>query len=196
MREPEQWGSVSTSVDFFDMKGDVEALLATAGETVRFEFVAGTISCLHPGRTAQIVRGDRAVGWLGELHPGLVRALDLTYAPVLFELEYGALAAEKPQFREVSRFPHVRRDLAIVIDESTPLSAVRERVTLSASSLLRDLLVFDVYQGAGIETGRKSVALGLIFQDNSRTLADEETDRIMAAIIAELAGALNAKIRE
>jgi phenylalanyl-tRNA synthetase beta chain len=90
----------------------------------------------------------------------------------------------------------VRRDLAIVIDEATPLSAIRERVTLAGSSLLRDVLVFDVYRGAGIESGRKSVALGLIFQDNSRTLTDQDTDHAVAEIVAGLAGALNARIRE
>lgn len=195
-RAPEQWGSTKAPVDYYDVKGDVEALLATAGENVHFTFVADTLACLHPGRSARIVRDDRAVGWIGELHPELVHALDLTYIPVVFEVEYAALAAEKPQFREVSRFPQVRRDLAIVIDESTPLSVIHERVTLSGSSLLRDLLVFDVYRGAGVESGRKSVALGLIFQDNSRTLTDQDTDHVVAAIIADLAGTLNAKIRE
>lgn len=195
-RLPEQWGSAKAAVDFHDVKADVEALLATTGAARRFEFTAGALPCLHPGRAARILLDGRPVGWLGELHPEQVRALDLTYPPVLFELEYGALQAEKPQFVEVSRFPQVRRDLAIVVDQATPLSAIRERVTLVASSLLRELPVFDVYQGAGVETGRKSVALGLILQDNSRTLTDDDADRIVAAIVADLAGTLNARIRE
>lgn len=195
-RAPEQWGSAKSAVDFHDVKADVEALLASAGVGVRIEFVASSLPCLHPGRAARIVRDGQAVGWLGELHPGLVRTLDLTYPPVLFELEYAALVAKKPQLREVSRFPQVRRDLAIVVDEGTPLSAIRERVTLVASSLLRDLPVFDVYRGAGVETGRKSVALGLILQDNSRTLTDDDADRIVTAIVADLAETLKAKIRE
>jgi len=195
-RAPEQWGSKQEPVDFHDVKGDLEALFASAGLHRSITFVADAMPCLHPGRTARVLRGERAVGWLGELHPELVRALDLTYVPVLFEVEFGALAAEKPQFRAVSRFPHVRRDLAIVIGEATPLSAIHERVTLTGSSLLREVLVFDVYRGAGIESGRKSVALGLIFQDNSRTLTDQDTDHAVAAIIADLAGTLNAKTRE
>ncbi|MCW5573635.1 MAG: phenylalanine--tRNA ligase subunit beta [Steroidobacteraceae bacterium] len=195
-RLPEQWGSAKAAVDFHDVKADVEALLATTGAARRFEFTAGALPCLHPGRAARILLDGRPVGWLGELHPEQVRVLDLTYPPVLFELEYGALQAEKPQFVEVSRFPQVRRDLAIVVDQATPLSAIRERVTLVASSLLRELPVFDVYQGAGVETGRKSVALGLILQDNSRTLTDDDADRIVAAIVADLAGTLNARIRE
>ncbi len=195
-RAPEQWGSGREPVDFHDAKGDLEALLATSGRGADFSFVAQSMPCLHPGRSARVLQGDRAVGWIGELHPELVRELDLTYVPVLFEVEFAALAPGRPRFQAVSRFPQVRRDLAIVVEEATPLSAIRERVTLSASSLLRELLVFDVYRGAGIESGRKSVALGLIFQDNSRTLTDEDTDRAVAAIVADLAGTLDAKTRE
>ncbi|MGD9598481.1 MAG: phenylalanine--tRNA ligase subunit beta [Steroidobacteraceae bacterium] len=194
-RAPEQWGVARAAVDFHDLKGDLEALLATTGST-DFKFVADRLPCLHPGRTARVLRGARAIGWIGELHPDLVRALDLTYVPVLFELEYAALSVEKPQFHEVSRFPQVRRDIAIVVDDATPLSAIRERVTLSGSSLLRDLVVFDVYRGAGIESGRKSVALGLIFQDKSRTLTDQDADRAVAAVVADLASVLAARIRE
>lgn len=195
-RWPEQWGSAKETVDFHDLKGDLESLLAATGGAGRFTFVADRLPCLHPGRAARITRDGRGIGWLGELHPELVRVLELTYVPVLFEVEFAALSAEKPQFRELSRFPQVRRDLAIVIDEATPLSAIRERVTLSGSSLLRELLVFDVYRGPGIESGRKSVALGLIFQDNSRTLTDVDADRLVAAIVADLSGALDAKTRE
>jgi phenylalanyl-tRNA synthetase beta chain len=136
------------------------------------------------------------VGWLGELHPTLVRELDFTYPPVLFELDFEALAVVRPGFEEISRFPSVRRDLALVLDESVPLSALRERVVLAASRLLRHIRVFDVYRGPGVETGRKSVALGLIFQDFTRTLTDEDADRAVASVIAELRVSLNAKIRE
>jgi len=102
----------------------------------------------------------------------------------------------KPEYREVSRFPQVRRDLSVVVDEKVALSALAERVTLSSSSLLRDLLFFDVYRGPGVEAGRKSVALGLIFQDISRTLTDEDVERLIAAIVADLRVSLNAQLRE
>jgi integration host factor subunit alpha len=116
-----------------------------------------------------------------------VQSLDFTYAPILFEVEYiPALSAKMPRFEEISRFPRVRRDLAVVIDEKVSLRQLHERVTFAASSLLRDIRVFDVFRGPGIESGRKSVALGLIFQDNSRTLADEDADRLLAAIRADL----------
>ena len=143
------------------------------------------------------MRNGEPVGWLGELHPSLVKALDFTYAPVLFELDVEAgLANERPVYREMSRFPQVRRDLAVVIDETVTLSSLTERVTFTASSLLRDLRVFDVYRGPGVEAGRKSVALGLIFQDISRTLTEDAVAALIAAVVADLRVSLNAKIRE
>ena len=199
-RLPEQWGlprEMRVPVDFFDVKGDVEALLAATGARGEFTFEPHALSCLHPGRAARVLRNGRPVGWLGELHPSLVQALEFTYAPVLFELDVeGALRIERPAYREVSRFPQVRRDLAVVVDESVALSSLTERVTFTASSLLRDLRVFDVYRGPGVEAGRKSVALGLIFQDISRTLTEDAVAALMAAVVADLRVSLNAKIRE
>jgi phenylalanyl-tRNA synthetase beta chain len=199
-RLPEQWSlprDMRAPVDFFDVKGDLEALLAGTGTNNAFRFEPAALSCLHPGRSARLWRGELPVGWVGELHPSLVRELDFTYPPVLFELDVEeALAVGKPQYREVSRFPQVRRDLSVVVDEKVALSALAERVTLSSSSLLRDLLFFDVYRGPGVEAGRKSVALGLIFQDISRTLTDEDVERLIAAIVADLRVSLNAQLRE
>ncbi|MGA8093666.1 MAG: phenylalanine--tRNA ligase subunit beta [Steroidobacteraceae bacterium] len=199
-RLPEQWGlprEMRAPVNFFDVKGDIEALLAVTGGHAEFTFEPRALSCLHPGRAARLLRKGVAVGWLGELHPSLVKALEFTYAPVLFELDVGAaLAIELPTYREISRFPQVRRDLAVVLDESVALSSLTERVTFTASSLLRDLRVFDVYRGPGVEAGRKSVALGLIFQDISRTLTEDDVAGLMAAVVADLRVSLNAKIRE
>jgi phenylalanyl-tRNA synthetase beta chain len=199
-RLPEQWGlprEMREPADFFDLKGDVEALLAATGAQAEFTFEPGALSCLHPGRAARLLRRGAPVGWLGELHPSLVKALEFTYAPMLFELDVEpALAVALPAYREISRFPQVRRDLAVVLDESVALSSVTERVTFTASSLLRDLRVFDVYRGPGVEAGRKSVALGLIFQDISRTLTEDDIAGIMAAVVADLRVSLNAKIRE
>jgi phenylalanyl-tRNA synthetase beta chain len=199
-RLPEQWGvskELRPPVDFYDVKGDVAALLATTGETESFKFEAGEHRALHPGRAARVLRRNQPVGWLGELHPNLVRALDFTYAPVLFELDVEtALAIRRVIYQEISRFPQVRRDLAVVVDEAVTLSSLAERVTLAASSLLQDLRVFDVYRGTGLEPGRKSVALGLIFQDISRTLTDDDVDRLMAAVKVDLRESLNARFRE
>jgi phenylalanyl-tRNA synthetase beta chain len=222
-RLSEQWGvprDLRGPVDFYDVKSDLEALFIATGAAGSFSVEPASLSCLHPGRAARILRDGRAVGFMGELHPTLVRDLDFTYSPVLFELDLGgtvsatagasartqqngaktefaaALAVEKPQHREISRFPQVRRDIAVVVDESVSLSALAERVVFTASTLLQSLRVFDVYRGAGVETGRKSIALGLIFQDISRTLTDDDVERLMAAIVTDLRESLNAKIRE
>jgi phenylalanyl-tRNA synthetase beta chain len=198
-RLPEQWGLSKDArgpADFFDVKADVEALLAGTGAPSEFTFEPDAISCLHPGRAARIRRNGKEAGWIGELHPTLVRELDFTYTPVLFEIDIESLAVVRPAFAEISRFPAVRRDLAVVVDEGVPLSALRERVVSSASKLLRHIRVFDVYRGPGVETGRKSVALGLIFQDITRTLTDEDADRAVASVVADLRVSLNAKIRE
>jgi phenylalanyl-tRNA synthetase beta chain len=200
-RLPEQWGiapETRVPVDFYDVKADVQALFAATGNSGSFVFEApaAPLACLHPGRAARILRQGREIGWLGELHPSLVKELDFTDTPVLFELEVAALGVEKPLYHEISRFPQVRRDLAVVVDETVALSALAERVVLAASSLLCDLRIFDVYRGHGVEAGRKSVALGLIFQDISRTLTDEDVEQLMASIIADLRVSLNARIRE
>src|SRR3984957_17742977 len=223
-RLPEQWGvprDMRGPADFYDVKSDLEALFIATGAGRSFVFEPASLSCLHPGRAARILRDGREVGFIGELHPLLVRELDFTYSPVLFELDLGgtlsgsagqttaraqqngaqgdfaaALAVEKPEHREISRFPQARRDIAVVVDEPVTLSALADRLLSSASTLLHSLRVFDVYRGTGIESGRKSVALGLIFQDISRTLTDDDVDRLMGTIVTDLRESLNAKIRE
>ena len=199
-RLPEQWGISKEArgpADFFDIKADLEMLLVSTGADGDFQFDAAQLSCLHPGRAARVLRGGHRVGWIGELHPEIVRELDFTYPPVLFELAfYDALRVHRAPYTDFARFPMVRRDLAIVVDESVSLSALRERVILSASSLLRQCRVFDVYRGPGLEIGTKSIALGLIFQDFSRTLTDEDVDRNVESIVAGLRASLNAKIRD
>ena len=198
-RMPEQWGlprPMREPADFFDGKGDLEALLASVSPGPGFSFEPHEHPCLHPGRAARVLRAGQPVGWLGELHPTLVRDLEFVHTPVLFELDWAALAPDRPAYREISRLPQVRRDVAVVVDESVPLSRLAERVALAGSSLLRDLRVFDVYRGPGIEDGRKSVALGLIFQDFSRTLTDDDVARLVAAVVADLRATFNASIRE
>ncbi len=197
-RWPEQWGGGREPVEFHDVKRDVEALLDTLGvaATVDFEPAAG-IECLHPARAAQLVHAGRVVGHLGEINPALARTLDLTYRPVLFELQLDAIASPTlRQFHAFSAYPHIRRDLSFTVAEHEPFGRIRDRVSVAASSSLRELRVFDIYQGKGVEFGRKSVALGLILQDLSRTLTDEDADRIMAAVMADLAQHLDARIRE
>lgn len=195
-RLPEQWSGGRDATDFYDLKSDVSAVLALAGSGARLEWQADGPACLHPGRCATISRDGQAIGWLGELHPAQAAELGLTAPAMLFELDITrALYAPLPQLRPVSRYPQVRRDLAVTVPRETPLSAILNRASVAAGSLLRDLTVFDVYQGAGIEPTRKSVALGLIFQDNTRTLKDDEADALVASVAADLGSQLDARIR-
>jgi phenylalanyl-tRNA synthetase beta chain len=196
-RWPEQWGSPREALDFYDVKGDVESVLALAGDLRELRFEADALSCLRPGRAARIRRNDVAVGWIGELHPRLMKDLGLNNTLLLFELETESAFTAKPiQFNKISKYPSVRRDLAVVIDEKVPLAVLRENVTVSASGLLSDLRVFDVYRGPGVEFGRKSVALGLILQDSSRTLTDVDADAVVTAVVTRLRDVLSATIRD
>jgi phenylalanyl-tRNA synthetase beta chain len=196
-RLPEQWGAGTDAADFFDVKGDVEALLALHGAGVhRFEAIAD-VACLHPGRAARIFRDDRPIGVLGELHPALIAALDFTYAPLLFELDGEALSHSRPAaYQPLSVYPQIRRDISFTVEASEPFGRIAERVSVAASTSLKELRVFDIYQGHTVESGRKSIALGLILQELTRTLTDEDADRIVAAVVVELQSSLGARIRE
>ena len=196
-RLPEQWGVAATPADFYDIKGDVSALLALGGAGGDFLFEPGAPGHLHPGRGARIIRDGVEIGSLGELHPRLVQALGLTYAPLLFEADYlAAFRANLAQFREVSRFPQIRRDISFTVPVDVAFAALSERVSVAAGSLLKQLTAFDVYQGKGVELGRKSIALGLILQDLSRTLTDDDADRVVQAVVRDLSSNLDARIRE
>jgi len=196
-RLPEQWGSPREPLDFYDVKADVEDVLELTGDVSSVRFEADTLACLRPGRSARIYRGLKAVGWLGELHPQIVKDIGLPSSAFLFELETdSAFYSKSLKFSGISRLPSVRRDLAIVVDESVPLAVLQENVTVSASGLLSELRVFDVYRGPGVESGRKSIALGLILQDSSRTLTDVDADAVVTAVIARLRDELSATIRD
>jgi phenylalanyl-tRNA synthetase beta chain len=196
-RWPEQWGSAREPMDFYDVKADVMAALALTGDASSVRFEADVLSCLRPGRCARIYRGATAVGWLGELHPQVARAINFSSTAILFELEMkAAFSCKSLQFNKISKFPSVRRDLSIVVDENVPLAVLQENVTVSASGLLSELRVFDVYRGPGVESGRKSIALGLILQDSSRTLTDVDADAVVTAVVARLRDVLSATIRD
>jgi phenylalanyl-tRNA synthetase beta chain len=194
---PEGWAADGRAVDFFDVKGDVEALLALTGEAERFRFVAERHPALHPGQSARIYREDEPAGWLGAVYPATARQLDLAGPAYVFELDLAIVcSARLPAFTELSRFPSIRRDLAIVVDERVTADAVRACIAAAAGPLLRELLVFDVYQGKGVAEGRKSLAIGLILQESSRTLADEDVERIIRLVVDRLRQDLDAALRE
>ena len=196
-RLPEQWGSPREALDFYDVKSDLMALFALTGNVAQYRFEVATMTCLRPGRTARIYRDSTPIGWLGEVHPQLLKALGVPAGTLLFEIETESAFISNPsKYNRISKFPSIRRDLAIVIDESVPLAVLQENVTVSASGLLTDLIVFDVYRGQGVEIGRKSIALRLILQDSSRTLTDLDGDAVVAAVVARLRDELSASIRD
>ena len=194
---PEQWGADQRAADFFDLKADVEALFALTGRSAAISYVARAHDTLHPGRSAAVMDGRTLVGWLGRLQPEFARKLEIRDPPWIFELAIDpSFRSEVPVFTDISRYPAIRRDLAVVVDESVSLDELRKSVNLAAKGLLRDLRVFDVYRGKGVEPGRKSIALGLILQETSRTLTDGEADAVIAAVIERVKGDLKAGIRE
>ena len=195
-RRAEQWGEPSAATDFYDVRTDLEALAGLVESSSALVLEAGQLSCLHPGRSARVLRDGQAIGWLGELHPSLVRELGFPAAPVLFEIDAAALSVGYPRYEEVSRFPQVRRDLAVVVPEEVTFSALRDGVTSVSSGLMRHCFVFDVYRGSGIETGRKSVALGLIFQHKNSTLTEGEVEAVMSSARATLKERVGATFRE
>jgi phenylalanyl-tRNA synthetase beta chain len=193
---PEQWGIPARPLDFFDLKADVEALLSLTGEPEAFVFVAAPHPALHPGQSARIERGGEWVGWLGALHPRVARELDVEGDVFMFEVWLGGLEpARIPAFRELSRFPASRRDIAIVVDQAVTARAVLDCIRRRGGELLRDTRLFDVFRGRGIPEGRKSLALGLILQDFAHNLTDSVVDEAVSGIIAGLAEEFGATLR-
>ena len=193
----EQWGAPAAEVDFFDVRADLEALFRATGAAGEFGFVPGQHPALHPGQTARILRDGKPVGWLGRLHPEVASRLELTYSALVFEVETeSGLEAEVPRFAGISRFPAVRRDLAILVGDPVPVQALLDTVRAGAGALLTGLVVFDIYRGKGIAEGFKSVAIGLNLQDISRTLTDEEIDAVVAQVVEGLEREHSATIRD
>ncbi|WNC08435.1 phenylalanine--tRNA ligase subunit beta [Pseudomonas coleopterorum] len=196
-RLPEGWAQGRETVDFFDVKADVEAVLGFAGALDAFTFVPGQHPALHPGQTARIERDGQEVGYLGALHPELVKSLGLDRAVFVFELVLAEVSEGRlPKFQELSRFPEVRRDLALLADRDVAASAVMEVIRENAGEWLTDLRLFDVYQGKGIDPHRKSLAVGLTWQHPSRTLNDDEVNTTTQAILTSLEQRLNATLRK
>lgn len=196
-RLPESWSHGREAVDFYDAKADVEALLAAVGAADEYHFVGGEHPALHPGQTARIEREGRLVGFLGALHPELGKALGLDQPVFLFELVLAEIAAGRlPAFRELSRFPEVRRDLALIVDSETAAEAVLQAIREAAGEYLSDLRLFDVYQGKGIDPQRKSLAVGLTWQHPSRTLNDDEVNTTTQNILTSLEERFNATLRK
>ena len=192
---PEQWGAPRRDADFFDARGDVEAILALDGPQREFEFRAAGHPALRPGRSVGIVRGGDEVGWLGELHPELA---DGGPAPQLFALRMNAVLESRPaRAADVSRFPAVRRDLSLVVPPSVQVGDLLGAIRSEAGELLREVIVFDVYEDRkSLNSDARSVGLGLIFQSISRTLTDAEVDRTVAGAVSLLVEKFGVSVRQ
>ncbi|MFV1996811.1 MAG: phenylalanine--tRNA ligase subunit beta [Acidiferrobacterales bacterium] len=196
LAEPEQWALPAREADFYDLKGDVEALTRLTGNSSGFRFEAAEHPSLHSGQSARICRDNEKVGWIGALHPDLQAKLGLEKPIWVFEVDISALKAAKiPKFHQISRYPTIRRDIAVVVAEDITSQKVLDCVTNEVGELLANLELFDEYRGEGIDSGRKSLALGLTLQDSSRTLNDEAVDALMKRVVGVLSSELSAQLR-
>lgn len=195
-RAPESWSNAAELVDFFDLKGDLESLLALTGDEAAFTVKPGNHSALHPGQTAAIYRDGEWQGVVGALHPSLQQQLDIPQSVYLFEVRLSSLLkARIPAFTSLSKFPEVRRDLALLVDRDLAADKLLAAVKEQAGEHLIDLKVFDVYMGKGIDPHRKSVAMGLTFQHPSRTLNEDEINASIDSIVQYLGANFSATLR-
>ena len=191
----EQWAEQSRKVDYFDVKADVEALLSYSASKTAFE--AAEHPALHPGQSASIKQNGERIGWIGALHPQVQKALDIDQRVYVFELKQSAIANNNiPAFSALSRYPEVRRDLAILVDEAIPVAEILLVIESISSDLFKEIQLFDIYQGKGVDEGIKSVAFGLILQEFSRTLTDQEVDTEIENIVSTLNQQFAATLRE
>ncbi|MEN8129202.1 MAG: phenylalanine--tRNA ligase subunit beta [Pseudomonadota bacterium] len=194
---PEQWGVKTQAVDFFDIKGDIEALLRLADLQEKVEFRAQPHPALHPGQSAALTIDEKCCGWLGALHPSLETQFGLGQRIYLFEIELAILNRGRvAHFQPLSRFPVIRRDIAIVVDRGTTADQVRRCIASIHIDALQECQIFDVYSGKRVAENLKSLALGLILQDLSRTLTDKEVDEMVSRIVSRLERELGASLRE
>ncbi|GAB2570088.1 phenylalanine--tRNA ligase subunit beta [Gracilibacillus alcaliphilus] len=177
------WQQEKKAVDFFVAKGILEALFDTLNLEVTYQ--QASLMDMHPGRTAQLFIGERPIGFIGQIHPQLQKNYDLKETFVFdIDLEYILdIHQNDPSFVKIPRFPSVTRDIALVIEESVPAGVLQETILQAGGELIKDIQVFDVYQGEHLEAGKKSVAFSLFYQDPARTLKDEEVEASYQAIL-------------
>ncbi len=188
----EQWGLKGRPGDFYDIKSDVEALFAPRSA----EFEPADHPALHPGKSARIQCGGKYAGWIGELHPRWQRKYDLPLSPILFEIDYGELSQQGlPAYNETSKFPPVRRDLAVIVAEAVSYQAIREVLHRNIPPIVTEIGLFDEYRGTGVEGGKKSLAFRVLLQDTRKTLTDAEVDSAVSRLVQVLQKEFNAKLR-
>lgn len=189
---PEQWGISSRTVDFYDIKADVEVLFGN--NAVHFEKFLHP--ALHPGKSAQVYIADKAVGWVGELHPNWQRKYGLQKNAIMFELELtGLMTKTIPTAKEISKFPPVRRDIAIIVENDISVYSLLTCMFAEKSSIISDISLFDIYRGKGMENNKKSLAFRFLLQDTEKTLTDDEADLAVTSLIGILSEKFGAILR-
>jgi phenylalanyl-tRNA synthetase beta chain len=195
-RFSENWANEKAAGDFFDLKGDLESMLALTRNASNFEFSACAREAMHSGQTAAISLAGKEMGYIGVLHPSIATKVGLNAPLYVCEIDLAVLLdGQLPEFSELSKFPEVRRDLAVVVDKGVAAAQLMDNVRTVAGSYLTDLRLFDVYEGKGIDPKRKSLALGLTFRDQSRTLSDDDINATMDQVIDLLEKNYNAELR-
>jgi phenylalanyl-tRNA synthetase beta chain len=193
----EQWGLPTRNADFYDIKADVESVLAQVAESAEFRFEAAEHPALHPGQSARILRNGVPVGWTGGLHPAHQKALDVPAGVLLFEIDLVPLRTGSiPRFEPLSKYPAIRRDFALLVDRDLPYQAVLDCIRTAAPPVVTDIQLFDVYTGENIDSGLKSLALSLILQESSHTLTESEVEGASSVVLGALAARLSAKLRD
>ncbi|MET4616364.1 phenylalanyl-tRNA synthetase beta chain [Stenotrophomonas sp. 2619] len=192
--DPQQWGLATRKVDFHDLKGDLESLAAASGAVLTFQPSQRPYG--HPARSAEVLRDGVSLGWIGQIHPRLAKAMDIDVDVFAFELDLAPLAARQlPRAAELSRFPSVRRDLAFLVPEASAWADLEATLRRAVGPLLRQVTLFDRYVGQGVEPGFKSLAMGLILQDKSRTLTDRDVESVVAEAVSAMEREHHARIR-
>ncbi len=193
----EHWNMESKTVDFFDLKGDLEAIIGLTVSEAEFSFKGAQHPAMHPGQCAEILRNDRVIGYIGAVHPSLEKPFGLNGKTIVFELELDALLQAKlPQAQAVSKFPANRRDIAIVVDEEVAAGDAMTLIRKVGENQLVGLNLFDVYRGKGVEQGKKSLAIALTLQDNTRTLEEKEIAEMVDTVVSALKSEFNASLRD
>lgn len=194
----EQWAEKGRKVDFYDLKGDVEALLQLTGQQgQKFTFEPVSHPALHPGQSASVLREGKNIGVLGAIHPKVLQNLGVSANIYVFELDVDDIShVAIPKFHDLSKYPSIRRDIAIVVDEQIAAGDIQACIAATLPDILKDTILFDVYKGKGIDSGRKSLALGLILQESSRTLIDKDVDTAIDKVMKELKQRFGATLRD
>ncbi|WP_066017089.1 phenylalanine--tRNA ligase subunit beta [Endozoicomonas atrinae] len=196
-RHPESWQGKAEAVDFYDLKGDFEAVFELGQAGNEFVFRKGEHVAMHPGQCAEIVRDGKVIGHMGALHPSLAKTMDMPAAVYLVELSLKAVTGGKvTRFAALSKYPEVRRDLALVVSASIAAGDIERAIETETGELLRRVNTFDVYAGQGIEEGCKSLAMGLTLQHPSRTLKDDEVNELVDRVVTRLKQEFNASLRQ